>query len=90
MATENIVLKQAPRGFMPNCEAHHEEVSGILRQIWPGNAVCFELNKKNGEGIASVDRRIVGHWKDVTVGMWADIVYTLETEFKDRITNQNN
>ena len=87
---QSIQLRRAPRGFIPNCETVHEEVGNIMRQTWPGNNVCLELNKKTGEVIASVDRRTVGMWKDVTVGMWGDIVYTLETEFSDRITNTNN
>lgn len=88
--TGNIELKQASRDFVPNCETVHEETTAVIRQTWPGNNVWFTLNKKTGEGEARVDNRVVGRWKDVTVGMWDDIVYTLETEFSDRITNTNN
>ena len=88
--TGNIELKQAPCDFVPNCETIHEETTAIMRQTWPGTNVCFILNKKTGECEARVDNRVVGHWKDATVGMWGDIAYTLETEFSDRITNTNN
>lgn len=81
----NIELKQAPQGYIPNCETLHDEVGNVMRQSFKGGRVRFNYYKNTGLAEALVDNRTVGNWYDVTVGMWGDILYTLETEFKDKI-----
>jgi|GEM_PF-2585778 len=79
-------LKQAPQGYIPNCDTYHDEVGNVMRQHFNGG-VSFIYYKNTGYCEALVDNRVVGRWKDITVGMWGDILYTLETEFKDKINN---
>lgn len=80
-------LKQAPQGYIPNCDTHHDEVGNVMRQWFNGGKVRFNYDKNTGVGEATVEGRVVGRWDEVTVGMWGDILYTLETEFKDKIND---
>ena len=73
-------LKQAPQGYIPNCDTYHDEVGNVMRQ-W------FNYDKNTGVGEAIVEGRVVGRWNEITVGTWGDILYTLETEFKDKTNN---
>ncbi len=82
----NIELKKAPQGYVPNCETVHDEVGRVMRQQFKGGKVRFNYDKTTGTAEAIVDNRVVGRWNDLTVGMWGDVLYTLETEFKDKIT----
>lgn len=79
-----LTIKKAPQGYIPNCETYHDEVANTMRQHFNGG-VSFIYYKSTGYCEALVDNRVVGRWKDLTVGMWGDILYTLETEFKDKI-----
>ena len=56
-----------------------------MRQWFNGGKVRFNYDKNTGTAEAIVEGRVVGRWNHVTVGMWGDILYTLETEFKDKI-----
>ena len=80
-------LKQAPQGYIPNCDTRHDEVGNVMRQWFNGGKVRFNYDKNTGVGEATVEGRVVGRWDEVTVGTWGDILYTLETEFKDKINN---
>ena len=85
MSFEPIQLKQAPQDFIPNCDTHHDEVGKVMRQWFKGGRVRFNYYKTTGMAEALVDGRTVGTWKDVTVGMWGNILYTLQTEFNHLI-----
>ena len=84
----SISLKAAPKGFVPACYTQHgysKEGNKVMRQWFKGEHVHFDYDMTTGEGIARVDNREIGRWKDITVGMWGNILYTLQTEFSHRI-----
>lgn len=82
-----LTIKKAPQGYIPNCDTHHDEVGNVMRQWFKGDKVRFNYDKNTGTAEAIVEGRVVGRWNEVTVGMWGDILYTLETEFKDKIND---
>lgn len=81
----SIQLKQAPQGYVPTCSCRHSETENTMYQTFPGERVVFKFNKTNGLAEAFVDNRLVGSWNDLTVKTWGDVLYTLETEFKNYI-----
>lgn len=81
----SISLKQAPDGYMPTCNTHHHETENTMYQTFPGGRVVFKFNKTTGIADAFVDNRHVGTWDDLTIRTWSDVLYTLETEFKNYI-----
>lgn len=85
MSFKPIQLKRAPRDYILNCDLHHDEVGNVKRYWFKGDRVRVNYYKSTGLAEALVDNRVVGTWTDLTVGMWGDILYTLETEFKDKI-----
>ena len=85
MSFKPIKLKRAPRAYILNCDLHHDEVGNVKRQWFKGDRVRVNYYKSTGLVEALVDNRVVGTWTNLTVGMWSDILYTLETEFKDKI-----
>lgn len=82
---EPIRLLQAPQGYIPGCNTEHREVENVMYQTFKGGRVVFKLNKTTGVAEALVDNRNVGTWKQLTVGDWANVLYTLETEFNHLI-----
>lgn len=82
-----LTIKKAPQGYIPNCDTHHDEVGNVMRQWFKGDKVRFNYDKNTGTAEAIVEGRVVGRWNEVTAGMWGDILYTLETEFKDKIND---
>jgi len=85
MSFQPIQLKQAPQDFVPNCDTHHDEVGNVMRQWFKGGCVRFNYYKSTGLAEALVDNRVVGTWTNVTVGMWGNILFTLQTEFNHLI-----
>ncbi|MEG1159352.1 MAG: hypothetical protein RSD70_03095 [Acidaminococcaceae bacterium] len=80
-----LQLKKAPQGYIPACDTQHSEADNVMHQWFPGGRVRFDYDKTTGIGQASVDGRIIGSWDVVTIGMWGDILYTLNTDFKHLI-----
>lgn len=85
MNYQTINLLQAPISYIPACDTHHDEVGNVMRQWFKGDRVRFNYYKNTGFAEALVDGDVVGAWNRVTVGMWANILYTLETRFKHLI-----
>lgn len=80
---QNLTLKTAPKGYIPKCETRHGV--DMMRQSFRGDRVRFELDLGNGVAEAIVDDRTIGRWGSITIKEWSDILYTLETEFSDKI-----
>lgn len=80
-----LIIKNAPQGYIPDCDTCHDEVGKVMRQWFKGGRVRFIYDKSTGVAEAIVEGRVVGRWSDITVGMWGNILYTLETEFKNKI-----
>lgn len=81
---ENYPLKQAPQGYVPNCETEHD-ADGNMRQAFKGGRVTLVCSKHNGNAEARVNGRLIGRWNDITIQQWGNILYTLETDFKYEI-----
>ena len=81
----NLVLKEAPAGFIPNCNTRHLEAEGIILQEFKGGKVTLELYKTDSHCEAVVEGRTVGRFTDVTIRDWSNILYTLQTEFANQI-----
>lgn len=79
-----ILLMQAPQGFIPNCETEH--TSTEMLQTFPGGKVRMNYDKTTGTATAYVDGRPIGTWKDLTIRTWGDILYTLQTTFNHIIS----
>ena len=81
----NLVLKEAPAGFIPNCETRYLETEGIILQVFKGGKVTLKLYKSDSHCEAVVESRTVGRFTDVTIRDWSNILYTLQTEFANQI-----
>lgn len=81
----NLVLKEAPAGFIPNCETRHLEVENVMLQEFKGGKVALKLYKSDSHCEAVVEGRTVGRFTDVTIRDWSNILYTLQTEFANLI-----
>ena len=81
---ENIKLKEAPQGYIPNCETRYD-ADGNMRQTFKGGRVELVNTKQNRRTEAFVNGRKIGSWFDITIEEWGNILYTLETDFSDEI-----
>ena len=77
----NLNLRKAPQGFVPDCQTWHNETAHTICQSFFGGRVKFIYDKTTGEGTATANGRTVGCWNDITVGMWSDILYTLSVDY---------
>ena len=82
--TENYPLKQAPQGYVPNCETEHT-ADNNMHQRFKGGRVKLDCDKNNSVAVASVDGRVIGRWTDVTIPPWGDMLCTLENDFANQI-----
>ena len=55
--TENYPLKQAPPGYVPNCETEHT-ADNNMHQRFQGGRVKLDCDKNNSVAVASVDGRV--------------------------------
>lgn len=80
---QNLTLKSAPKGYIPKCETRH----GIdtMRQWFKGDRIRLEMDLGTGHTEVTVDGRTIGRWDSITIKEWSDILYTLETEYSDKI-----
>ncbi|MCI1778809.1 MAG: hypothetical protein LKI53_02500 [Bacteroidales bacterium] len=76
-----INLLTAPTGYIPEVETTHNELTKEIRQTFKGGRVVFTVSKITCAGEAKVDGRSVGHWEDMAVGDWGNILYTLSKKF---------
>lgn len=56
--TENYPLKQAPQGYVPNCEAEHT-ADNNMHQRFKGGRVKLDCDKNNSGAIYCT------HWKTI-------------------------
>ena len=84
MLTSNN-LQSAPAGYVPQVSTRHNEQKKQICQTFKGGRVVFILSKETSSGEAFVDGCCVGTWKDITVGDWSDILYTLSKRYNDII-----
>ena len=82
---QNFQLKQAPAGYVPNVETTHG-ADCVMRQTFPGGRIKLECNKTNSEAVVTIDGRQVARFKELTIADWGNILYTLETQYKEYIT----
>lgn len=81
----NFPLKKAPAGYIPGVETSHD-ADNVMRQTFPGGRIKLECNKTNSEAVVTIDGRQVARFKELTIADWGNILYTLETQYKEYIT----
>lgn len=71
-----IALMTAPAGFVPDCVTVNYGNSGTVQRFDNGLELFMDLKR----GACEVLRRysVLGSWRGVTVGMWSDLLYTLQ------------
>lgn len=81
-------LLTAPAGYMPKCATRHDESRKTMYQYFSGNRVKFVVDNSTLRAEAIVDNRCIASWHDITLRQWSDILYTLETNFADKILTE--